>query len=530
MKALRLPLVVLSVLPLPAVANDLAAEVQTSAAPKTPAVKTLTNFTQALRCMDELLLAYGKQGISITSTGIPDATGKVQAGTKEMLITAVSKMTMKSQAFDFIDFHRADDDLGKLFEAHGEASRVLPSYYIRGSITQLDDNTVRKNKGAGFSLPFLDIGASKDDAYDLLSMDMSIGEAATRKILPITSTSNTLILSKGGVAGEGGGKIGKLGLSFNIDISRSEGVGAATRTLVELGLIEALGKFTQVPYWKCLDTDVTNPLIREQAREWFDSAKESDRVLFVQRKLGGMGRYAGALDGVPNPALKTSIAEYQAAAGLVADGAVNFDLYASLLDDLQNQLAAVPAAAPKSNYIPGATSAMSRPSTAAPAATGKSPAATQVVAAPPAGPANAPSPNFRLKLDTERGARPSYRVGDFLNMTLSMNTQGTAYCYYEDAGRTTARIFPNQFRPDSAVPAGAGVRLPSGGFKIRFDKPGAERVACIGSDRELVIPSGLRGARDLSPLAVKSIDDVIGQYKQSNPSAVASIVEITVAP
>ena len=205
----------------------------------------------------------------------------MKTGTKEMLITAISKMTVKSDAFDFIDFHSGADDLGALFAARGDQSRVMPDYYIRGSITQMDDNSVRNNKGIGFSLPFLDFGVSKDDAYDLLSMDLSIGDAATRKIIPITSTSNTLVLMKGGTAGEGGGKIGKVGLSFNVDISRNEGVGAATRTLVELGLIEALGKFTQVPYWKCLDTDLTNPLIREQAREWYDNAKENDRVMFI---------------------------------------------------------------------------------------------------------------------------------------------------------------------------------------------------------------------------------------------------------
>ncbi len=519
MKTFFRSLIALSLFPVAGLCDDIGAEVAGSAAPKTPAIKTITNFTQSLRCMDELFYAYGKQGIAITSAGIPDETGKVKTGTKEMLITAVSKMTVKSNAFDFIDFHSAADDLSALFAARGEESRTMPDYYIRGSITQMDDSTVRKNKGAGFSLPFLDLGASKDDSYDLLSMDISIGNAATRKIIPITSTSNTLVLIKGGVAGEGGGKIGKLGLSFNIDISRNEGVGAATRTLVELGLIEALGKFTQVPYWKCLDTDVTNPLIREQAREWYDSAKESDRVLFVQRKLAGMGRFSGALNGVPSPALKTAVAEYQAATGLVADGALNFDLYASLLDDLQNQIAALPAAGgPKSNYVPG-VSASAKPAPAA-----------QVVATPAATPATAPNPVFRLKLDTDRGSRPSYKVGEFLNMTLSLNAQGTAYCYYEDVSRTTARIFPNQFRPDSSVAAGAGIRLPSGGFKIRFDKPGAERVACIASDRELIIPSGLRGARDLSPLAAKSVDDIIGQYKQNNPTAVTSIVEITVAP
>lgn len=517
MKKYSLSLIALSLLPHPGWADDLGAEVQAAAAPKTPAVKTITNFTQALRCMDELLYAYGKSGIAITSTGIPDETGKVKTGTKEMLITAVSKMTVKSNAFDFIDFHSGADDLGALFAAKGDQSRVMPDYYIRGSITQMDDNSVRKNKGIGFSLPFLDLGVSKDDAYDLLSMDLSIGDAATRKIIPITSTSNTLVLMKGGIAGEGGGKIGKVGLSFNVDVSRNEGVGAATRTLVELGLIETLGKFTQVPYWKCLDTDLTNPLILQQAREWFDNANEKDRVLFVQRKLAGMGRYDGPLNGAMNSTLKASISEYQAAAGLIADGSVNFDLYASLLDNIQNQIAALPAAGgPKSNYVPGVSPG------------GRPPAAAQVVATPAAGPINAPNPIFRMKLDTDRGVKPAYRVGDFLNLTLSMNTQGTAYCYYQDVGNTTARIFPNQFRSDSSVPAGAGVRIPSGGFRIRFDRPGPERVACIGSDRELVIPSALRGARDLSPLPVKSVDDVIGQYRQNNPTAVVSMVDITV--
>ena len=79
------------------------------------------------------------------------------------------------------------------------------------------------------------------------------------------------------------------------------------------------------------------------------------------------------------------------------------------------------------------------------------------------------------------------------------------------------------------VPAGAGVKIPSGGFRIRFDKPGPERVACIGSDRELVVPGSLRGARDLSPLPVRSVDDIVGQYRQNNPSAVTSMVDITVS-
>lgn len=499
-----------------ALGGDVAAEAAAAAAPKTPAIKTVTNFSQALRCMDDLFLAFGKQGIVITSAGIPDETGKVRTGTKEMVITAIAKMTTKSNALEFIDFHAGGDDLANLFAAKGDMARKLPDYYVRGSITQMDDNSVRKNKGAGFSLPFLDFGYSKDESYDLISMDMSVGDAATRKILPITSTSNTMVLVKGGRAGEGGGRLGKLGLSFNVDLSRSEGVGAATRTLIELGLIETMGKFTQVPYWRCLDTSITNPLIREQAREWYDTAKDKDRVLFVQRKLAGMNRYRGPLDGMVNDSLRNIVAEYQSQVGLVADGAINFDLYASLLDDTQNVLAAVPAAPPQAASVPGVAAAVKAP-----------PPAVAASAQAQSGGAAVP---FRLSFESDRGARPAYRVGEYLNMVLSISSYGTAYCYYEDVTRNTARIFPNQFHPDATLNSGAINRLPSGGFKIKFDRAGRERVACIGADRELVVPSSLKGARDLTPLPVRSLDEVVSQFKQSNPSAVASFVDITVTP
>jgi hypothetical protein len=34
----------------------------------------------------------------------------------------------------------------------------IPDYYIRGSITQMDDNTIRKNSGFGLAAAFFDLG------------------------------------------------------------------------------------------------------------------------------------------------------------------------------------------------------------------------------------------------------------------------------------------------------------------------------------------------------------------------------------
>jgi len=487
--------------------SGIAAEATSAARPKTAATKTVTSFTQALRCMDEVFLAHGKQGIVITSAGVPDETGKVRAGTKEMLITAIATMTQNSNAFEFIDFHGGGDDLGRLFEARTDASRKLPDYYIRGAITQMDDSVVRTSKGAGISAASdsnsdalldplgLALGMSKDKAFDLLSMDMSIGDATTRMILPVTATSNSMVVIKAGKSGDGGSVLGKLGLTFSLDSSSSEGTGAATRALLELNLIETLGKFTQVPYWRCLDANITNPVIREQARETYDRLQDKDRILFIQRKLGGsMNRYKGPVDGVANDELKQAVGEYQAAAGLVANSQINFDLYASLLDDIQNSLAALPSGQ---------------------------------AALPPEAPSHAAGA-FHVNLGSEKGGHPVYRVGEFLNMHLSLSSDGTAYCYYEDAEHNTARIFPNQFQPDPTLKGSSSVRLANAGFKIRFDLPGREKVACIGADRELVIPQTLVGVEDLTALPVNSIDDIIDQFRRINPTAAVSQIDISV--
>lgn len=315
-----------------------------------------------------------------------------------------------------------------------------------------------------------------------------------------------MVITKGGRSGEAGGKIYKMGLSFNKDLTRSEGVGAAYRTLIELGLIEALGKFTRVPYWKCLDIDSTNPDLMDQVREWYDAAPDKERILFVQRKLAGMNRYKGPLDGVTSAALTTAISEYQAYVGLIADGRINFDLYFSLKDDTQNQLAVLPVTPPSKISAPPTT--QNPQGSHAPISTSAMP--------------------FRVNLTSDRGGNPTYKVGEALNMKLSLNSPGMAYCYYEDVNKNTARIFPNQFYGNPMLAGNLQIPLPTGGFKIKFDRPGRERVMCIGSDRELLIPPVLAGSKDLAPLAIHPLEKILDQFKTINPLLTTSTVEITV--
>lgn len=458
--------------------------------PQTAPVRTITSFDEPLRCMDNMLWAQGKKDVYITSAGIPDATGQVAAGTKEMLITALSKMSAKSGAFRFVDYDPTQIDVQALSELVGlRQGFVAPSYYIRGAITQLDSAVLSSQESAGVSLPFADLGISRDQVASVISVDLNMGQLTTRQILPGMSASNSMTVVRAGRGADAGGVIGKAGLTLSVSFDRSEGLHQAVRNLIELSAIELVGKLTRVPYWQCLKVDQANPTFRAEAREWYDTMGEAERARFVTASLARAGYWSGTTTGADDPQLHEAIARYQANNDLVPNGRIDFDLYYRLIG--ANAVA---------SGIPGHVQAAARLPDAP---------------TPPPRPASPP----QIALDTNRGPRPAYRVNEDLVVRAQPNQDAFLYCYYQDAAGEVARIFPNRFQPDAFVRAGRLVNIPPGDpgpFQIRFDRAGSrEMVACLASDLELglKLPETFK-ANDLEPLPVASIDAVVDRFTQ----------------
>jgi hypothetical protein len=452
-------------------------------ATRTAPVRNIGNFSEALRCMDEMFLAHGKRDIYITTAGIPDATGLIAAGTKEMFISAVSRMSARSGAFRFVDYDITQLDVQVLSELVGLSNEfIAPSYYIRGAITQLDSNVLASSQSAGLSVARLDIGVSSDQVVSVVSMDLNVGRLVTRQILPGVSANNSIAVVRTGRGADVGGLVGRAGLSFSVSLDRSEGFAQAVRNLVELSTIEVLGKLARVPYWECLAIEPTNPAFRTEARQWFDAMGGEERNRLVQAALVRTGYLP---DGPASAGdINAAIARYQAEHDLVPSGRIDFELYYRLL----------------------ATG--SAPGRRAPAAL-----ATPVAAATPAPPQTAPA----LQVTT-RGRRPTYRVGETMTLQLQPASDAYVYCYYQDGGGDIARIYPNRFQPDPLIQRGATVEVPpfaGTAFAIRFETPGAtERVACLSANREvgLLLPPELKRA-DLEPLPVRSLDAVAQHFR-----------------
>jgi peptidoglycan hydrolase-like protein with peptidoglycan-binding domain len=313
------------------------------------------------------------------------------------------------------------------------------------------------------------------------------------------SAHNSLSVTRNTKVGDAGGTIQTYGVFFNLAINRAEGMQAAVRNLVELSTIEVLGKLAEVPYWRCLQIEQTNPAVEAQARAWFTDMSEREQRVFVQRARASQGLYDAPITGERDETTKGAVARYQADNGLIADGRINYDLYASLIqEDL---------------------------------ALGRQPNPTFGQPVPASAAALRPNP-LTLTLATPSGSSPVYQVNQSLELTAIASQDSYVYCYYQDGGGSITRIYPNQFQPDAYVIAGRALAIPGeAGFDIVFDRHGAsEQVLCLAALSELGVrlPPQLQ-TPDLAPMPVRSLDEVATAYRQlGNPQLAEARLPIRV--
>ncbi len=506
------------------------------AKPKTLPERNLTNFSDSLRCMDQLFLQFDRSDMVITSAGIPDETGVISVGTKDMLISAISRMSRKSDAFTFVDYDATQVDVHDLQGLAGFSEDfVIPDFYIRGAVTQLDDAVLDESvsadagydtdsDGSGSNLVDAGISAQADRTVAVVSLDLNVGDLVTRQIISGISAHNSIAVARSSVQGGLGGQIWKLGASFNVALSRGEGLHQAVRTLIELSTIEVLGKLAEVPFWQCLKIDHTNPAIIAETKAWFDGMSDDEQIAFVQETLAVQGGYAGEASGVMNDDTRDAIARYQAQNDLIADGRVNFDLYASLLNhDPEAEVAQAPTPA-LVRAIEADDSDIEAAEDIDEDAEDEETEAEAIQGIESATLLNTASAPLTLNLiATELDG--NYEVNRELHFSVWSDQDAHIYCYYADAKGNVARVFPNQFQPDSFSPAEQTVNVPSdnAGFDIILDQAGAdERVACVASTKELALrlPDALK-MPDLTPIPGRTLDEIVGAYQRLDSDSFA---------
>src|SRR4051794_22895916 len=108
--------------------------------------RNITDFSKALQCMDETLYTYGTRDVVVMVEELQDNTHKLGVGTRDMMISAVSDMTRRSRAVRLVTFGQDSFNIVNLMQQLEKRTPfgVLPQYDIRGSVTQFDEDVVKR--------------------------------------------------------------------------------------------------------------------------------------------------------------------------------------------------------------------------------------------------------------------------------------------------------------------------------------------------------------------------------------------------
>lgn len=453
--------------------------------------KSITNFASGLRCMDNMMIEYGVQDISMLVEDLSDQTGKVNAGTKDMLITAVSDMTRRSRAVKLIPFGNDSGNLISFLGAAGSqtAYNIIPQYDIRGSISQLDSSVVREQVGASLAASKWGLGASASTAGSILGIDLSVLKTQDLSVIPGVTSSNAVVLFKSGVGADTDATIKKTGISFDFQVAKNDATVQALRNLIELASIELVGRLVKIPYWQCIDIPDDTPEIVREMEDWYYAMRAHDELVpYVRSQLIARGHYP-MNETDATAAMTQGVKGFQKTAGLPHTGNIDYPTFKALLTGKK-----APSAAPPATKQTASASA--------PADQGK---------------------DIRLNLQTASG-KDRFAPGENLSIIASSTRSAYLFCFYSDADGEIQRFFPNRFANDNFLSAGAQLQLPGNmPFDIYANEEGkAETIACFASAENIYhdLPLELR-TYDFEALSIASLDEVRKGFMEASRGQIA---------
>ena len=446
-------------------------------------VRSVSSFSESLVCMDRMLREAQLPTTLITSKQFIDFSGKVPVATKEMITTSLSQMSRLSNAFRFVDFEvdiaRQDtvQNLTTILLNNNQMQLQRPALYVSGAIAFVDQSVINNTMDVGLSGPRVDLGYSRSRSATIIGLEVHLGDFRTRTLIPGIDSANEVVTGGGGQGLDVGGRIGTYGVKFNVGRDYAIGTGAAMRTLVDLAMIEVVGKWARVPYWQCLTLDQAHPHFQRVMHEWYDESGPSGQLNLIKASLTSQGylpRQSEILS-TNHPTIRRALARFQADRGLTVSGTIDFPTYEAALNHF------VALAEDGSLTRIGWTSSGPEAVTVA-----------DGTAAPAMGLTSAKPWMIDLQIENPQPAseRPAFTAGEQIFLSATVSRASYLYCYYADSTGNVMRLLPNGLQPSSLVSANQAVRIPdwmapNPGFILEAGSAGTESMICVATQEDV---------------------------------------------
>jgi hypothetical protein len=502
-------------------------------------VRNITDFNQSLRCMDGLFLSFGiaRGDYVLLVEDLKDKTKKVDAGTRQMVISAISDMTKRSGALRLIAYGADSGNLISFLNESGKrgAYQNIPAFDIIGSISQFDDGIYKAQADASGEFAGSNDGSiigagggrSSSNSVTFMSVDLSVVTSHNLAILPGVNTRNTVALFNKGSASSYDAGISKTGVSYSFSKDSKDSVGQGLRGLIELSTIELVGKLVKIPYWKCLGMDPSHPDIANEVSDWFYQLASTNilhKTLKIQLYLRGL--YNGPIDEAITPEYLQGILQLKQALNLPLDNNIDLNFYASFLNQTPitvsaSKLAFVQKELERDGQVDESLK-MSvvdqealKQAKAEKLQVSASVEESNEVSEKVVESAVIAQPTIGVAIVSDKPVQ-NLAPGEEIKIGIRTDTDGFVNGYFQQ-GRAIAKIFPNRFSGNGALASTDTIVLPNDQAFSFLVGDTAESIHCYVTELMVddALPESLK-LGDFSPITVDTPDVLTQAYSQAS--------------
>lgn len=283
-----------------------------------------TNYTEALRTIDTMIAVFNGQPVGIYIKPIADRTA---SGGK--LPRDISTVVKKS-------FNSIGPNVKTMFTINLKKPPKNKFYIIDGAITEFDlvqvAGSSRDAAGKGTyqgQQGSVDAGLDQEDKLTKLAITFNPQDPTTGSYVPNASTSNRIEVNQKSAGNEIAISILGSGIGLSNSVTKAQGIHSSINILVELSVVELLGKLTNYPYWLLTKGDVNQDIVAHLTRS-FVRDKLNQKIKKVSYLLSLRNKNVQQTT-MMNATLKQAIIDYKVAKGMTANDTLSIQLYKSLL-------------------------------------------------------------------------------------------------------------------------------------------------------------------------------------------------------
>ncbi|CAK8722138.1 hypothetical protein KKHLCK_11395 [Candidatus Electrothrix laxa] len=307
----------------------------------TPEVKQ-TEFKEALRKLGRMAEIYGVE-TRIMLDKIGDNTG-TSVHTKAEIPYDVTEMTASAlnsigSNIAFIPYRPDIVSNLKNLGYQNFAHKFTPSGIVTGGITEFDrgletqegsEDLGYRTTELGRKIPLgIDYNRGEIKSVARIAIDYNMIDVSTMSGISGVQTTNTMLVHKGVGNKELG--ITLFGPTFGLkgEMKKVEGRHGALRLLIQTSMVQLVGKYLDLPYWRLLPEALPDPIVESYvSRAWNYQMNENTRIRKVQELLVMHGYEEVGLTGKLDQVTGKAIEDFADTAN--CSPAVDFELYSAL--------------------------------------------------------------------------------------------------------------------------------------------------------------------------------------------------------